>query len=129
MKNLFKTVINSGGFELDNMLKKINTFWVQGSINEEEKLELEELAREKATFKNSVDILAKLNDLELRVAALEKSGVQSGDSSTIGEYVEGKWYYKDDKVSFEGKNYICIAPEGTVCVWSPSSYPVYWQEI
>ena len=36
-------------------------------------------------------------------------------------------YYNGDKVTFEGKKYICIAPEDTACVWSPSDYPAYWK--
>ena len=45
------------------------------------------------------------------------------------EYTVGKWYYNGNKVSFDGKNYNCIAPEGVVCVWSPTEYPAYWEEI
>lgn len=37
-------------------------------------------------------------------------------------------YYKDDKMTFtDGNKYICIAPEGVACVWSPVEYPTYWQ--
>lgn len=37
-------------------------------------------------------------------------------------------YYNGDKITFEGAHYICIAPEGTACVWSPTAYPNYWQK-
>ena len=31
-----------------------------------------------------------------------------------------------DYVLFDGAIYTCIAPDGTVCVWSPLEYPQYW---
>lgn len=36
-------------------------------------------------------------------------------------------YHKDDKMTFEGGKYICIAPEGVAVVWSPTAYPAYWK--
>ena len=59
--------------------------------------------------------------LEERVAALEKA-VKPAD------YVAGTWYYRGDKVNFENAVYTCIAPESTVCVWSPVEYAVYWEK-
>lgn len=59
--------------------------------------------------------------LEERVLALEKT-------VTVEPFVAGKWYYRGDKVSFEGATYTCVAPEGAVCVWSPGDYPVYWEK-
>ena len=40
MYEIFKNVINSKRYNLDDMLKKIDTFWVQGDITEEQKNEL-----------------------------------------------------------------------------------------
>ena len=55
--------------------------------------------------------------------------IQGGYDLTaiIKKYVVGKWYYNGDKCSFEGVNYVCIAPEGATCVWSPKDYPAYWE--
>ena len=58
--------------------------------------------------------------LEERVRSLEKTVLP-------GVYTAGTWYYRGDKVSFEGSGYTCIAPEGVVCVWSPVEYPQYWE--
>lgn len=44
-------------------------------------------------------------------------------------YTPGTWYYRADYVLFDGAVYTCIAPEGVVCVWSPSEYSVYWQKV
>ena len=38
-------------------------------------------------------------------------------------------YKNGDKVMFNGNVYECIAPEGVACVWSPSEYPAYWEEL
>lgn len=38
-------------------------------------------------------------------------------------------YYKGDKVTFEGAKYICIAPDGVACTWSPVQYPTYWEKV
>lgn len=45
------------------------------------------------------------------------------------EFVVGNWYYAGNKISFSGNNYICVAPENVVCVWSPIDYPEYWEII
>ena len=126
MKAIIKNVINRGGYDLTAILRKVDTLWAEGRLSDEERAELAERARNGARVGDSVDVVAKLIDLEKRVKALEV-----GESSTeeYSEYVVGAYYYNGDKVSFEGVNYICIAPENAVCVWSPKDYPAYWQEV
>jgi len=131
MYEVVKNVIASKNYELADMLTKIDTLWVQGSINEEERAELIDLARQNAEVQQSIDIIAKLEELDKRVKALEeaKSDVpaEGGEEVTYDEYVAGKWYYNGDIVMFEGKAYRCIAPDGVVCTWSPADYPAYWE--
>lgn len=130
MQKVIEKVIDSKNFELSDMLKKIDTLWVQGSIDEETKIRLYDKARNNANVQSSIDILIKLEELDKRIKALEEKEVSAEDpTETIEEYVADKWYYKGNKVVFEGKNYECIAPENTVCVWSPTDYPTYWEEI
>lgn len=126
MKAIIKNVISRGGYDLTAILRKVDTLWAEGRLSDEERAELTRLARNGADVTASVDVVAKLVDLEKRVKALE------GNESTTEEYPEyvvGAYYYNGDKVSFEGVNYVCIAPENTVCVWSPKDYPAYWQEV
>ena len=142
MYTITKNVIESGNYELSDMLKKLDTLWVQGSITDAEREELMALAREKANVQNSMDVIAKLEELDKRVKALEDAEKNSDTSEseeetetvkptepTYPEYTVGKWYYAGDKVSFDGKVYECIAPEGVVCVWSPAEYAAYWEEL
>lgn len=130
MKKLFENVIARGGYDLGVMLKRIDSYHVEGKLTDAEKDELYEKARAGADAQPSVDVLKKLEELEARVRALEEGG--GSDSGGRGEdepeaYVPGKWYYAGDRVTFEGKRYVCSAPKGVVCVWSPGEYPAYWE--
>ena len=127
MFEIIKNVISEKQFELSDILKKINTVWVQGGISDQEKTELVGMAQSSADTGNSIDVLLKLEELDRRVRALEGGG--SEPSEEYPEYVPGKRYYRDDKITFNGVRYVCTAPEGQVCTWSPSDYPAYGEEI
>lgn len=135
MFNIIKSVIDSTHYELTDILKKIDTQWIKGAITTAEKETLVSLARNSANPNNSIDIYAKLAELEARIKALEerKDEVPDDDSTTtpeepaVADFVVGKTYYNGDKVKFDGKTYTCIAPAGAVCVWSPADYPAYWE--
>lgn len=129
MYEIIKSVIKSGRYELTDMLTKIDTLWVQGSLTDDQRAELVSIAREGADTTQAVNVLEKLSDLDRRVKALESASAESEPKEEYPEYVAGKWYYKDDKITHSGKRYICIAPDGVVCVWSPEEYPAYWQEV
>lgn len=126
MYEIIKRTIENGRFNLTEIIAKINKLWIEETLTEEEKDNLIELAQGNANSKNSIDIMQKLIELEKRILSLENN-----DETTeiIDEFVVGKWYYTGNKVSFEGKNYECIAPIGVACVWSPIDYPSYWKEI
>lgn len=74
MYEIIKNVIQSGRYELTDMLTKIDTLWVQSSLTDDERTELIALALEGADVSQSVDVLEKLADLDKRVAALERAG-------------------------------------------------------
>ena len=128
MQKIIEKVIETKNFELSDMLRKIDTLWVQGSINEEKRKMLSDKARNNATLDKSFDILSKLEELDKRLKALENKGTEETEE-TYEEFVSGKWYYNGNKISFEGKNYVCIAPDGATCVWNPTDYPAYWEEV
>lgn len=129
MYKIIKNVLETGRFELSDILTKIDTFWLKGSITDAEKSELTEIAQNKAKPENSVDFMKKIEELEQRVKALEENKASGDENSTeeYPEFVVGKWYYTGDKITFEGNKYKCIAPEGVTCVWSPKDYPAYWE--
>lgn len=153
MYRTLKAVIESGRFELSDMLTKIDTFWVQNDITEEQKIELVALAREKATPENSyvgiqkqiANLYLNLTELTQRIVLLETEikalkGETPEDTedeeSVVEEYPEyvaptgaHDAYYAGAKVTYNGIRYICIAPEGVAVVWTPEVYPAYWQEV
>lgn len=123
MYQIIKNVISRGGYDLKGVLEKIDTLWAQQRFTDEQHTELVALARHGATAEKSVDLVLKIAELEARIRTLEGKT----PAEDYQQYTEGKWYYAGDTCSFEGANYICIAPEGTVCVWSPAQYPLYWR--
>lgn len=136
MYEIIKSVINSGSYELANMLKKIDTVWVQGEVTEEQRTELIGMAQEKAKPENSYAPLQEQIDtafkqiasLEQRVKALE------GDEEEPEEYPT--WvqptgahdaYNTGDKMTYtDGKKYVCKVDN---CVWGPDVYPDGWDEV
>ena len=126
MYQIMKNVIDRGGFDLVKILAKLNTLWAKDQITQEEWDELAALAREKAKAGESVDVLAKLAELEARVKDLEGVG---SILPSAEEYVPGKWYYNGDVCLWNGDTYTCVAAEGPPCVWSPSDYPAYWARV
>ena len=125
MYEAIKTVIQGGGYDLSALLAKIDILWVQGSLTDDQRAELRTKAQEGAAVKNSVDVMKKLLELDTRVTALEAAG---GSDTAVEEFQAGKWYYNGARVSWEGATYVCTAPEGVACVWSPADYPAYWTQ-
>lgn len=127
MKTIFEGVINRGGYDLSDLLKKIDSYHIEGKLTDAEKEYLYDMARGHAVA--NVDVMAKLLDLEDRVRKLETAEAPEEPTEAYPEYVVGKWYYAGDKISFGGKNYVCSAPDGVVCTWNPDEYPAYWSAI
>ena len=134
IKTIISQTIGGKEYDLAALLETIDYYHIQGSLTAEEREELTDQARENARVQykeeDITSILLKLNDLETRVKALE-DGMEGGETTPAEypEYVAGKWYYNGNSVTFEGKRYTCVAPQGVVCVWSPAEYPTYWQEV
>lgn len=137
-----RAVIANRSYQLSDMLSKLSRLWIEDQITEADYDFLVEYARENANPDSEGDVLAAVRvvqadvkelrdsiaDLAGRVAVLEGEEPEP-EPAKYPEYEVGRWYYNGDTVSFEGKNYKCIAPAGQVCVWSPKDYPVYWEEV
>ena len=137
MYEVTKNVIQSGSFELTAILAKIDTLWLQGSLTDAERMDLIEMARTKADPSNSfAPLQAQIDALAARVAVLEGKVEPADPESPTEEYPEyvqptgsHDAYHAGDKCTFNGKHYVCIAPEGVSVVWSPDAYPDYWKEV
>lgn len=139
MYEIIKSVIDAGKYELSDMLKKIDTIWVQGGITDDQRVELIALARDKADPANSyapwqeqiTNIYALLDTLTVRVTALENSGSEPEPEpdDEWPEYVQPTGahdaYNKGAKVTWNGSHKIC---QMDGCVWDPDTYPAAWKD-
>ena len=142
MFEIIKSVIKNKDFELKDILYKINKMWIESAITEEEKAQLDELARENAVAENSYAPLqeqidnanARIDKLEARIEDLEnkETGEVTEPEEPVDEYPEYKQpagahdcYNTGDKITYNGKKYIC---KMNGCVWAPDVYPAGWEE-
>lgn len=145
MFEIIKNVIKNTNYKLEDILYKINKMYIESFITEEEKIELDNLARQEAKAENSYAPLqeqinnanTRMDNLEARIVALEQR--ESGEdmepeepteTEEYKEYVQPTGahdaYNTGDKITYNGKKYICKI-DG--CVWSPDVYPAAWEEV
>lgn len=148
MFNILKNVIRNGGMPLLQVNERIETMYVSGRINSQERGELIELMHSKANPANETGdwktmyeaLVEKYNALEERLNAIEKGlGLNEQPDGEEGETVYPAWepwdgvsnrYQKgtivthNDKIwesMFEGQN-----------VWEPGAPGIderYWKEV
>ena len=140
MYTIISNVIKSGNYELNDMLRKIDTIWVQGSLTDEERDELVELARENATpeqtyapIQEQIDqAFAQIKALSARVEKLEagKTPEPSPEPEEWPAWVQPTGahdcYNTGDKVTYNGQHYVSKI-DGNV--WSPEAYPQGWEAV
>ena len=144
MYDIIKNVITSGSYELTDILKKIDTIWLQGTLTEEQRTELIDLARTSADPENSyapiqkqIDTLyANMTEMGKTILSLtDKVSKLDGGSVTLPEADEYPvWvqptgahdaYKTGDKMTYtDGKRYVCQMDN---CVWGPDTYPAGWK--
>lgn len=156
MYDIFKNVIESTRYDLIEILKKIDTIWVQGDITDDQKAELVEMAQTHAKPENSYasydkqinEIYDEIKNIKETVnanaqgmSALKEAVEKMGGTVTVPtepetpaeEYPEYKQpagahdaYHVGDKITFDGDHYECIY-DG--CVWNPVEYPQGWKKV
>ena len=126
MKTIIENVIKKGEYDLRELLSKIDIFFAEGKLTAEEREELIDKARAGASAIYSTDLFKKIEELDKRVRDLE-NGKSVADEDEYPAYVVGKWYYNGNKITFDGERYVCDAPVGVVCTWSPTEHPAYWK--
>ena len=140
MYEIIKNVINSKDYELKDILYKINKMYIESTITEEQKTELDNLARTNANAENSYaslqvqvnNIYAEIDNIKSRLNALEVTDKPTEPSETeeYPEYVQPTGahdaYNTGDKITYNGKKYVCKM-DG--CVWDPDTYLAGWEEV
>lgn len=144
MYKILKTVIDSKDFKLEDILHKISKMYVEDRITEEQKSELDELARSYAKAENSyasanamiAELFERMKAVESEIDALKNKDTTTEDTEQtepVDEYPLYKQpsgahdsYNTGDKVTYNNKKYICKMDN---CVWNPDTYPAGWEEI
>ena len=119
----FQTIINAGGYDLADLTERIKTMYAMGELSEDEMTQLLDSAAANANQDAMLpDVSERVGALETRIAAveervgkLEAGGVEPGEpEEPADEWPE--WvrptskdtqYRKGDKVTFNGRHYIC----------------------
>lgn len=100
IKSYLETVIAMGQYNVDDLIYKIDKFWIDGKLTEEEREDLIRALNENALDQNQVDLYAKVVELEDRIFALEHPATDdypiwtAGYTTRKGEIV--KYDYDND---------------------------------
>ena len=137
---IISNVIKSGNYELNDMLRKIDTIWVQGSLTDEERGELVELAQSNADpAKSYAPLQEQINQAFDRIKALEgrMAKLEAGEEPEPEEWPE--WYKWDgvgrvswqngSKCTHNGVRYISRVDNN---VWEPGGEGVHeniWEAV
>ena len=146
MATLLKNVIRNGGMPLSQVHERIETMYLSGRINGEERAELTEMMHEKADPYNEAGdykqmyeaLVLKYNELEKRVSALENADNVSGGEEEEGDANQNDPEWEPwDGVSDKYQTGAMVMHNGTVWesvfagqnVWEPGAPGIderYW---
>lgn len=135
MYEIIKNVIEKQEYDLRDILYKIAKMYIEGYISEEEKEELEEMARNNAKSENSYATLQEqIDDLYSKYEELYKLiKTDEPENPVEEEYPEYKQptgahdaYNTGAKITFKGEKWEALQ-DGLV--WSPEEYPQGWKLI
>ena len=144
IKDTFKNVINNGDYSLRDMLKKINGRNIEGDLTDEDRVELEEMARNNAKAINDYapmeerleEAFRRIEALEDKVKELEGTETDEpveGEEEVVEEYPEyvkptggHDAHMKGYKTTYKGKKFISLIDNN---VWTPDEYPAGWEEV
>lgn len=130
IKGIFEQTILRGGFDLAEMLERIDLYNVEAKITDEERESLYALAREHAAPQYNYD--SEIEAIWAAIRELQQAQEEGGGTEPTDEWPEfvqptgaHDAYSSGDKITFNGVHYICRM---NACVWSPAVYPAGWEE-
>lgn len=122
MKAIFEAVIRRGGYDLTDIMRRVDEYHIEGKLTDAERDELYALARGDA--KPQYDADGEIERLWAAVRALQ--GQQTGD---VREWVQPTGahdaYGVGDRVLYNGVVYESLRNGN---VWSPDVLPDAWTE-
>ena len=81
MKNVFKTVIEKGGYDLTILLKKIDSYHIEGKLTDEERDELYSFARTSPEVQ--YDYKTEIEKIWEAIRALQKDKTTEDDVENV----------------------------------------------
>lgn len=131
MYQTFVGIIEEGGFDLDEMLHRIDYYHIAGQLTDGEREQLTAYAREKAVESQQLDPQTEIRALWAAVRELQAAVNQSGGGAPAEEYPAFSQptgahdaYYTGDGITWNGQRYRSKI-DGNV--WSPETYPAGWE--
>lgn len=124
MKEIFKSVISKGDYDLTALLKKIDVYYIEGKLTDAEKAELYSYARQ--TPKANYDITAEIEKLWAAIRELQNKEVDPDIKEFVQPTGAHDAYQKGNKVIYKGSIYVCLLDN---CVWSPDTLPSAWEKV
>ena len=144
IKKLFLNVINNRDYSLRDMLDKIMESYIKSELTKEDRVELEEMARNNAKAINDYapmeerleEAFRRIEELESKVKELEGTETDEpveGEEEVVEEYPEyvkptggHDAHMKGYKTTYKGKKFISLIDNN---VWTPDEYPAGWEEV
>ena len=104
---LFKNTINQGGYNVADIETKIDKFYIEGKLSEEERTELKTLCAEKASDADQINVVEKLKEHEDRIFALEHPAEEAVFPVWSAGYVTNKGETVQYDVDGDGVMELC----------------------
>ena len=132
MKTIFENVIKRGGYDLADMINKIDIYHIEGKISDDERDELYDLARVKPEAK--YDIKAEIEHLWAAIRELQNDSAISDDDADDGSIAD--WKQPTGAHDAYSMGEIMMYTDGHVYeslinnnVWSPDVLPSAWKKL
>ena len=136
MYSIIKSTIERGAYNLADMLTKIDTIWIQGSITDEQRTELVSSAQNHAQAENSYapiqqqidQLAAEVAELTERITAIEQGAPHEPPAGTDEWPVWTMWngippipWQNGSKCTHNGEKYISHVNNN---IWEPGALGV-----
>lgn len=120
-----ETLITAGGYDLEDIIHRIDVMYSSAKLSEEERDQLSQLARDNS--KPVFDVQQALTDITVRVQKLEErvTALEGEPVDKYPEYEEGHVYRQGDGITWSGNRYDMVLPGETTA--SPGTYPDAWK--
>lgn len=122
-----ETVITDGGYDLGDVLDRIDVLYADGELSEDERAQLIQLAQDNS--KPVFDVQQALSDLTVRMQELDGrvSALEGAPVEKYPAYEDGHIYRQGDGCTYNGTKYEMVLPGETSA--SPEVYPDAWKKV